>query len=406
MLSMSFPSSLKYLSTVLLLVLLVATSAAAQTGEDALRFGQRDPGGSARMVGLAGAGVAGVADWGATLANPAGLALVRRSHVTSSLEVSSVGNETQTGDRFTTRSGRFGAGHAAYIYRLPTLRGSFVLGGGYHQTAVLDRTLYFDVPTAGGARVGEIYERGWLGELSGVVALEAAPRIYVGGAVNVPLGSYTFEQYGSSVNQPFLRTDVRGVNFRGGVIAEAVPGIRLGLAVETPTWFHLTEGPREGGFHPSYPDHVTYSVQTPWRMAAGAAYDLGRVLVTGDIGFADWSQARLRPTHVYSDANRAVVREFRETLDLRLGAEYDFALGAVRGGYAFAQDPLREQVEANRTRHTFGAGLSYYAAPGITLDLGLSLTEFQDQHFPAGATEPVRESVGTFRALAGLQVNI
>jgi len=385
----------------LLIAALCAPPALAQTGEDALRFGQREPGVGARMVGLAGAGAAGVADWGAATVNPAGLALVGGSHVTGSLDFTSRQNEAESDARFVTRANRLGPGHAAYVARVPTAQGALVLGVGYHQTATLDRKLFFE-QAAGPA--GEVYESGYLGELSGVAAVEVAPRVYVGGAFNLNIGDYSFAEFGpSGMRLVRDRTEIalRGFGLRGGLVVEAVPGLRVGLALETPTWLYAEETFAPANERPSL---FNYTLQTPWRASVGAAYDLNPLLITADLAFADWTQARLRPSDTFREANREIEREYRETVDARIGVEYDFGLGAVRAGYALGQDPLREVVATDRIRHTFASGVSFYPARGVTLDLGVAYTENRDLFFPSDVA--VREQVGALRVLAGMQYNL
>lgn len=387
-------------------VLLAAPEAEAQTGEDVLRFGQRQQGQSARAVGLAGAGVAGVADWGAAVVNPAGLGLVRGSHVTGSFDVTAVGDEAISAETLTRTTYRLNPGHAAYVARVPTVQGAFVVGLGYHQTSTLDREMFYTENLVGGGRAtGEIYETGYMGELSGVAAVEVAPRVFAGASANFVIGGYSFTDFlavnGSPEESLGLRTDLRGFNLRGGLVAEAVPGIRVGLTVETPNWLYAEES---FDFDGGLPTLSEYSFQTPWRASVGAAYDVGGILVAADLSFADWTQARLRPSTRFEPENRDIQRSMRETFDVRIGAEYDFGLGAARAGYAYAQDPLRDEVAVDRTRNTVAAGFSFYPRPGVTLDFGVSFTDFQDQVFPLG--EPVREEIGVFRILGGIQLNL
>jgi len=65
--------SLVRLALVLVVAAGLAPEATAQTPEDAVRFTQRSPATGARMMGLAGAGIGGVADYSALFINPAGL---------------------------------------------------------------------------------------------------------------------------------------------------------------------------------------------------------------------------------------------------------------------------------------------------------------------------------------------
>lgn len=382
--------------------------ASAQTGQDLLRFGDRDPGFSARTLGLAGATVGGLADWGAVVANPASIALARASHLTGSLDLTGVRSQAEFGDRAVAQSTCVLPGHAAYVAVLPVRRGSLALGIGYHRVASLGRRLFVREGHSG----ADFYESGWLSELSAAAAVEAAPGLFVGAAVGGAFGRYLFSEQRYSSLALYGRYDLeshqRGLSVRGGMVVVPAEGFRLGFSVESPTWLNADETFAVGT---GTPDRITYSMQLPWRIAAGGAFQMQAILIAADVAFADWSVARLRPSHVFLEENVDIERNYRETIDARLGAEYDFGIGAVRVGFAVAQDPLRDLVEANRLRQTFASGLSFHLPRGITLDLGLAYTEFQDQVFFDDQTQPfpgqrVVENVGRFRALLGAHVQL
>lgn len=389
------------------LLLGLSAPAVAQSGEDVLRFGQREPGATPRTAGLAGAVVGGVADWGAAVVNPAALGLVRASHVTFSGDLVSVESVADFGGTVTSRANQLGVGHAAYAARLPTVRGTLVLGIGYHRTAALDRRLVFQAVSGPAAGLGgDLYERGFVGELNGVAAVEVAPRVFLGGSAALVVGTYAFDEDlfddGARLRRIDLRSDLRGFNARAGLLAEAVPGLWVGAALETPSWIYSEEAFGQDGERVL----VEYTAQTPWRVALGTTLRVDRALVAADVGFADWEQARLRPARDYAEANDAIRRTFREAVDLRFGGEFDFGLGAARAGLAYRADPLRDQVEADRARVTYAAGFSFYPRPGLTLDLAVSFTEFADQVFPFADVPAVREDVGALRVLVGMQYNL
>ncbi len=132
----------------ILLLLLGSVSVQAQTVDDALTYTQRTPGASPFMVGLSGAGIGGVANWGAVLVNPAGLGYIRQSQVVGGLSMFSVLDEAtyEVGGFSSFQDARTSStrlSDAAYLYRFPTVRGSLVLGVGYNRTHAFDRTLSF-----------------------------------------------------------------------------------------------------------------------------------------------------------------------------------------------------------------------------------------------------------------------
>lgn len=123
--------------------------AQAQNENDALRFSRQWPATGARMMGMAGAGIAGVADHGALFTNPAGLAYYEQSEVAGAFNVLQVRDEAlyQVGDLAAVGAEQdatqFGIGNAALAYRFPTERGSLVLAGAFNQTNTFARTLEY-----------------------------------------------------------------------------------------------------------------------------------------------------------------------------------------------------------------------------------------------------------------------
>lgn len=403
--------------TLFLILVLSVPVASAQTGEDILRYSDRFPAVGARMTGMAGAGVGGVNSWGAAFANPAGLGLVARSHISGSLSGGSLESEAAYfGDRTDATATQTVLGSAAYVAAVPALRGALVLGIGYNQTAGFDRELAFDginpdTPDGRLRQSGEVFEDGTMGELSLAGAVEVAPRVLAGLSLNLAAGTYQFEQFldertegGSPLfsDNAFLEADLRGVNLRGGVAAEVAPGVRLGLAAETPTYYRVEEGfDLENDF-----DIFDYSVTTPWRISGGIAYEMAGFLLAADLEFLDWSQARLRPTSDFLEANLDVRRDYREVVNTRFGAEYAIGPWAVRAGAAYQPDPLRDLVEIDRLRSTYTVGFSLQMAGRATLDVAYAFTEFEDQIVPESAFGMVTEEVVRNRFLVGVQVNL
>ena len=134
-------------------VLLAGTAhvAAAQNAEDAFRYSRRDPAVGPRMIGLAGAGRAGVADWSALVSNPAGLGYFERSAFTLSINHADVSDDVMSVSEGVTTDNPGGsitsdnASHTdlSFVYRAPTVRGSFVLAVGYSRFTHFTRDLWF-----------------------------------------------------------------------------------------------------------------------------------------------------------------------------------------------------------------------------------------------------------------------
>jgi len=126
----------------------VVIPAAAQDGEDALRFSSRQPAVGVRALGLGGAGTAGIADISALYSNPAGLAYLKRSLFSGGLTslrtdddaIYSIGGLQDAATNDVTDTG---FDHIGYAYRAHTRRGSLVLGASIQRVQPFSRELYF-----------------------------------------------------------------------------------------------------------------------------------------------------------------------------------------------------------------------------------------------------------------------
>lgn len=140
-----------YIALGALLALVVPSGAFAQTAEDALRFTDRTPATGPRLLGMGGVGIAGVADYGAFVVNPAGLGYFERSMLGGSLNTLSAVDESRyqtvgftTLDEADIRKTTLG--NLAYVYKMPTSRGSLVFGGAFNQVGSFDRNLRYGGP--------------------------------------------------------------------------------------------------------------------------------------------------------------------------------------------------------------------------------------------------------------------
>lgn len=499
---------------------LLAPAARAQTGEDALRFSQRFPAVGARMVGLGGAGVAGVADAAALYLNPAGLAYFGTSEVSGAL--SAFGTNDQT--RF--YSPGFGPspmdrdirdtrlGNLSYVYRAPTVRGSFVVAAAFNQVNAFDRNFAFagqnnansitdsflpyadeyevkqdnkgyypaffnDVPelaynagaieflfenvgtnnelfyqaVAPGTSIdqqGDVLEEGRMRELNLGGAVEAARGVMVGLSANLVFGSYRFDSRYEEVDarnentandyevilddgsrrgfdrllyRSGFESDLTGFNLRGGFSSEVAGGVRVGLSLETPTFYSVNEDyfselkttfDEGAALSADSRGNFEYRITTPWRLGGGVAYDAGGFLLSADVEYIDWSQLELDADREdFTETNRSIRDNLAPVYNARLGGEYRMGNLALRGGLAFQPDPRTydldfEEGRTDRARTFYSLGVGYQFAEQFALDLGWMQEQFNDLYRPYGdvSTEPpaVEEKVVRNRLTVGVRV--
>ncbi|WP_210513889.1 OmpP1/FadL family transporter [Hymenobacter terricola] len=225
-------------------------------------------------------------------------------------------------------------------------------------------------------------------------------RLYIGGAIGIVSSNYTqirtLTESDNDVNTHFnsltsetqLKTKGTGFNARIGVIYRLLDNLRLGASVQTPTFMRLTDTYSESltsNFSAQGTDHVpsdlpvgqnttvsfptndyAYTLTTPFRANGGAALTLGKHgFVTGDIEYVGYQQARLHndsqnangDDYSFTAENNDIQTRYKNTVNLRFGAEGRFDVFRVRLGYARYGDPYTADTNNERVQNFYTAGL-------------------------------------------------
>lgn len=235
--------------TISIVGVLIPAALVAQSVEDALRYSLQYP--SFDPVSMVIPGVAHKTGFGAFQENPASMALFEKSFGSFSLSHRNVNEETGfLGINNSFDASQAAVGDLGLVYKVPTVRGSLVVGGGYSQSTDFNRAFSVDARnnrstltdfyniTADDAlynaafnvyavdwadvdstftesifRIGfpvdgypginqdiEVKERGDIGEFSAFIATEFQPGLMVGASIGVITGSYNYDRQ-------FLETD-------------------------------------------------------------------------------------------------------------------------------------------------------------------------------------------------------
>lgn len=264
---------------------------------------------------------------------------------------------------------------------------------------------------------GTVTEDGTMREVSFGGAVEAAQRVMIGASANLVFGAYEAisvysEQDVDPVNPLFDRlevtdtfdSDLFGVNARAGLSAELVPGVQLGLSLESPTFYSVKEEYSTELYVRADDDldevagegltESEYSITTPWRLGGGLAYRSPNLTLSADAEFVDWTQLDFD-----SDINEESRQYFstlgdstREHLDyvfnLRAGGEVQLGALALRGGFAYQPDPRKRLVqqsdgtELDQSRTLLSAGIGYRFTEQMQLDVAWVQERYDDQYRP------------------------
>lgn len=186
--------------------------------------------------------------------------------------------------------------------------------------------------------------------------------------------------------------DGAGVNFKLGVIVRPVAGLRLGVAVHTPTFYSLERSYQSGmdyrllsnvegvsGADERLESPVQYDEAgnswdfvSPTRLMFGASYTFGRFAVVSVDYERDWYNGiRVKNVPDGADFGTAVYKNdfktnFRATNNVRIGVEVrPLPVFALRAGYGYSSSMLKDESLAYEVPQltesdyfTFGAGVN------------------------------------------------
>ncbi|MFH5832020.1 hypothetical protein ACG2F4_04295 [Halalkalibaculum sp. DA3122] len=227
----------------LLLSLFLPVSLLAQSAEDVLRYSLEYPSYDAQSLVIPG--ISDNAGFGSFQENPAAMGLFEDSFTSFSISMRNVNEKTTfQNDTFSFDDSQSNVGDFGLVYKIPTVQGSFVIGGGYSQTTDFNRAMgvnhqnsrsslsdfynitsddalydaafnvyaldWADVDstyTQSIFRIGfapedwpgvqqnmELTERGRMGEYSAFFATEFQKNLYIGASLGILVGEYHYER--------------------------------------------------------------------------------------------------------------------------------------------------------------------------------------------------------------------
>ncbi|MFT5515239.1 MAG: long-subunit fatty acid transport protein [Rhodothermales bacterium] len=265
---------------------------------------------------------------------------------------------------------------------------------------------------------GLVSEEGSVQEFALAGAMEAAEGVMVGVSLNVPFGRYQYTRIldeddvfndndGTNGTTDFdyltftesFESRLVGINLRAGVSAEVSDNVRVGLSVETPTYYSISEDfdttlltGFDNGDSYAYGDafdedegrgSFDYDLRSPWRLEAGVAFDSGPFSLSGDLEFVDWSQMELDSRDFsFAEQNLDIRRSFESTVNVRIAAEYRMDKFQLRGGFAGYPDARTSSAGLDRDRGVVSLGFSYLVNRQFAFDFGVMAEVFEDQYSP------------------------
>lgn len=280
----------------------------------------------------------------------------------------------------------------------------------------------------------DLIESGGMYESSFGGAIEIAPDVMLGGTFLVAFGSYTFDRIYEEVDANNVHTgsaydvilgdgavlsgfdaltfeqrieaDLTGFGARFGASAKPIDPLRVGVSFATPTYYTVNEtfGTRietffdEGGSLAAGRldnSEFEYEVRTPWRVSAGAEFEIGPLDLAGSLEVVDWSTLGFTADDLSLERDiDQQVRNLDVTVNSRLGATFTAGDLTLRTATAYAPNPNANSARSDRT--FISGGFSYAFDAQLMFDFGWMQERFTDEFVSYGATA-VPDARGTAR---------
>ncbi len=439
------------------ILLLVTQTLWSQSADEAIRIRQGEIGFGARTLAMGGNGVASAEDYSAIYWNPAGLASIRKTQVSGEFSHLNFGNNASFADNLNDMNNSYTRfRNIGIALPFPTKRGSMVFAFGYNFVKDFDEYLFFngfntnsnglefEMPDVDGVynwysfdrdvfQTEEVTTDGGLHQWSFGGAVAVSPSLDLGATVNFWSGREEFtrqfiqedtENYYNVFPGDFDRytvndnmiTSFKAVNLKLGGMLKLNRATRLGLAMEFPTTFTVTEdyaSSDELVFDDGYVDAIdyepgtwTYKVKTPYRFDAGIGFQLENINLTASATFRDWKQTRFeKPDNTELDSdyrslldeNRFIQNDYRQTINYHLGIEGNIPNSNmfVRGGYAYYPSPLQD-APTDYDKKVYSGGVGFRVGYNTFLDVtylhGKWTRESEDVYTPGGTIEQINEN--------------
>ena len=166
-----------------------------------------------------------------------------------------------------------------------------------------------------------------------------------------------------------FNTSGSGVNVKLGAIVRPSKEFRLGLSVESPTWYSVTDNYSETLYNKIDPVEGTdsypfeYNLRTPLKINGGLAYFFGnKGFISGDIGYEDFSMINFSSSNSKTDLNikNGIKSQYKNVINYNVGTEYKLTdKFLLRAGFQSLGNPYKTLNNSDYTIDSYSAGFGY-----------------------------------------------
>jgi hypothetical protein len=204
---------------------------------------------------------------------------------------------------------------------------------------------------------------------------------------------------GSGINEIFfennLRTFGNGFSAQVGGIYKVSSMFRLGLSLETPTWYNISEETTqyldtfsndEGSavVNPNviniYPE---YNFKTPGKYTLSGAILFGKQgLISLDYSYKDYSNtefdSQFNSSNTFADLNNNIKNTLQGATSINIGGEYRIREWSLRGGFRYQESPYKDETTIGDLKG-YSAGFGYDFG---NIKLGLAYDIYEQDRSP------------------------
>ena len=417
--------------------------AASSSAQEEILFIGNELGVGARAMSMGGAYIGVSDDYTSLYWNPAGLGQMRRMELNLGFSHNLFNNEatffdnTETDETSFTRLNSLG-----FVVPIPTYQGSLVFGIGYNKirdynnsiklsgfnttNAAFPDLVYYETSN------GDLYqttiddsllqsetllEEGSLNQWSIGGAIEVEKNFFLGASINFIGGQdeynlqfqeedvfnlyhtfiedYLMDDLDLLTYEQNISTKVSATNFKLGSLYKFGKALRVGATVTLPTkymfkekWDYLQTEYYDGIAEPEkWEDggNFEYKIEEPYSFGVGASFNLLNLMISGDLEYKDWSQAKFKSDPPIADmtqaeANRLIKERLKDVTKVHLGAEMFIPLikARVRAGYFRDPSPYKE-AGAAVDKNFYSAGVSLMLDRQVMADFGWIRGAWKDE---------------------------
>ncbi len=263
-----------------------------------------------------------------------------------------------------------------------------------------------------------IQKSGSISEVGGSAGININNKIYLGGSINIDFLKYNADSYyteydsdGSIPNlisydyNTFIHTNGVGLNLKAGIIYKPINALRLGISIQSPTWYTMTDNYNYEissyvenigldkdnnpitGADISKGGYYDYNYTSPYKLCSSIAVILGeKVAISLDYKFIDYSFSSYHATTKnYNEKNQMdtlnmnIKEIYKATNNFNVGIEFKpIPSIALRGGFIYNESGYKNDSN-NTLSYTGGIG---YRVQNYFIDFAYRLQQVKSTYYP------------------------